>query len=110
MSNYGVRHWGISLTSSTGFVLSEIQAFGNLDAFKSIKIHLQKAPRIASGSVLHFVLSVRLELVSTMRDSSFKIHESNRCPIEPITVNDKNHYKLHDNRLFPKRVFSKTKH
>lgn len=105
MSNYGADHWGISLTSSTGFVLSEIQAFGNLDAFKSIKIHLQKAPHI-----LHFVLSVRLELVSTVRDSSFKIHESNRCPIEPITVNDKNHYKLYDNRLFLKRAFSKTKH
>lgn len=73
MSSYGAYHWSIPLTSSAVFVLSEIQAWGNLDAFNSTKIHLQKAPHIASGSVLHFVLSVRLKPVSTVRHSGFEI-------------------------------------
>lgn len=73
MSSYGAYHWSIPLTSSADFGLSEIQACGNLDAFNSTKIHLQKAPHIASGSVLHFVLSVRLKPVSTVRHSGFEI-------------------------------------
>lgn len=104
-------HLGISLTSSTVSVLSEIQACGNLGAFKSINIYLQKALHTVSGSVVHFVLSVRSDLVSTVRGSSFRIHESNRCPVEPITVSNKNHYELYDNMLsskdsfFPKTAF-----
>lgn len=73
MSGYGAHHWCIPLTSSVVFVLSEIQACGNLDAFNSIKTHLQKAPHIAPGSILHFLLSVRLKPVSTVRHSGFEI-------------------------------------
>lgn len=73
MSSCGAYHWCIPLTSSPVYVLSEIQACGNLDAFSSIKIHLQKAPHIASGAILHFVLSVRLKPVSTVRHSGFEI-------------------------------------
>lgn len=73
MSGYGAHHWRIPLTSSAVFVLFEIQTCGNLDTFNSIKIHLQKAPHIASGSILHFVLSVRLKPVSTVRHSGFEI-------------------------------------
>jgi len=84
-------------------VLSEIQTCGNLDVFKPRKIHSQKALCTASGSILHFVLSVRSEPVSTVSDSGFQILESNRCPIEPVTVTDKNQGKPYDNRLlFPK--------
>lgn len=73
MSSYGAYHWRIALTLSAVFVLSEVQACGNLDAFNSIKINLQKAPHIASGSILHFVLSTRLKPVSTVRHSGFEI-------------------------------------
>lgn len=77
MSSYGAHHWDISLNSSTVFVFSEIQACGNHDVFKSIKTYLPKALHTASGSILHFVLSVRLELVSTMRDSGLEKQMAN---------------------------------
>lgn len=73
MSSYGTYHWCIPVTSSAVFVLSEIQVCGNLDTFNSIKIHLQNAPHITSGSILHFLMSVRLKPVSTVRHSGFEI-------------------------------------